>query len=106
MKISYETVHVARQFDGPMGKLRWFYAGAMGSDLKLKDENGVVLARYRMKAGGGDGKESRLEICVPCDDGMVDKIVATGLVVYQDVVKENKQGKVVGKVVLEMLGAA
>ncbi|KAK7181093.1 hypothetical protein PSPO01_12894 [Paraphaeosphaeria sporulosa] len=97
MKISYEGMRLRREFQGPTGKLSWFPSGNSGCDQKLKDKNEMVLAK--LTANIGHSKEPRLEILVPCDDYLVDLVVATGLAVYRDTVKEVKQVEVVSEVI-------
>ncbi|KAJ4355797.1 uncharacterized protein N0V89_003818 [Didymosphaeria variabile] len=89
IKASWESLQLRREFPGPIGKLSWFPSGS-GSDQKLKDQNGTVLAKFKTKIDSGSGKEPRLEILVPCDDYLVDVIVATGLTVYKETVKEGE----------------
>lgn len=104
MEVSYESVQLRREFDGPMGKLSWFPSG-WGSDQKLKDKNGTVLAKFSTKIDSGSGKEPQLAIFVQCDDALVDLIVATGLTVYHDAMREKNQAEVVSELVGGLLGA-
>jgi hypothetical protein len=102
MKVSWEGLQLRRDFHAPIGKLSWFPAGISGSDQKLKDKNGTVLAKFKTKVG--HSKEPRLEILVLCDDYLVDLIVATGLTVYRDTVKEVEQVETASEIIGAVLG--
>ncbi|KAJ4298102.1 hypothetical protein N0V90_006001 [Kalmusia sp. IMI 367209] len=104
MEISYEGMQLRREFHGPMGKLGWYPAG-MGSDQKLKDRNGTVLAKFDTRIDSGSAKEPQLSILVQCDDYLTDLILATGLTVYMDAMKEKKQVSSAAEILGSVLGA-
>ncbi|KAF2448337.1 hypothetical protein P171DRAFT_508522 [Karstenula rhodostoma CBS 690.94] len=102
VEVSYEGMQLRRGFHAPMGKLGWFPSGNSGCNQKLKDKNATVLAK--LTANIGHSKEPRLELLVPCDDYLVDLIVATGMAVYRDTVKEVEQVGKVSKVIGGVFG--
>lgn len=102
MEVSWEGMRLRREFHAPMRKLSWFPSGNSGCNQKLKDKNEIVLAK--LTANIGHSKEPRLEILVPCDDYLVDLIVATGLAVYRDTVTEVKHIEAVSDVIGGVFG--
>jgi hypothetical protein len=62
-----------------LGDWRWKENKLTGSSWDLTDAQGAQLAR--IKIGGLTLKEKELELMIPCDEGVLDLVVMTAMVV-------------------------
>ncbi|KAF9895141.1 hypothetical protein FE257_000043 [Aspergillus nanangensis] len=92
--------------ESPRGqKMKWHLSQSTGSSWTLRDASGANLAQLKSHGIPGLGGEKRLDILVPCDEGLVELIVVTGLaaVTLHKQIKQAAEGG--GDAVSALVGA-
>ena len=100
MELSYTQGTPDHEFRSPMGhKFRWKYGGWGDIRELYDDSNKNLVATYK-----ASGHSSRLDILVQDTNQFVDMIVALSVSVYMNDRKDDKQLKVMGKIVGHLAG--